>query len=51
MKVRVYNKKTFESYHYYVNDIDFGKDSFTIELEDGHKITFDNDIYQSYILA
>ena len=51
MKVRVYNKKTFESYHYFVKDIDFGKDSFTLVLEDGYKLSFDNDTYQSYILA
>lgn len=51
MRVRIYNKETYESYYYNVRDIEFGKTDFVIELEDGHKITFDNDIYQSYILA
>lgn len=52
MKVRVYNKETYESYYYSdVKDIHFGYVDFVLELEDGHTILFDNDIYQSYILA
>lgn len=51
MRVRMYNRETYESYYYTVRDIQFGKNETTIELEDGYKISFDNDIYNSYILA
>lgn len=51
MKVRIYNRETFQSFFYIVDDIDFGKDTVTITLEDGYKLTFDNATFQSYILA
>jgi hypothetical protein len=51
MKVRIYNRQTFESYFYIVKDIHFGKSDFVLEYEGGYTIAFDNEIYQSYILA
>jgi hypothetical protein len=51
MKVRIYNRETFQSFFYLVNDIDFEENSVTLTLEDGYKLTFDNATFQSYILA
>lgn len=52
MKVRMYNKETHESEYYDdVVDIHFGKEDVVLELEDGRTPLFENEEWQSYIIA
>lgn len=51
MKVRMYNKETTENEYYDVNEIHFGKNDTVLECKDGQLLLFENDEWQSFIIA